>query len=396
MPTGFFSAVEPGAPVRPLLERLRPLVEAEVERYDGRGLTVHAELRAVRGSGGAAEMERFYWSMQGADPTTAWGYGARTLYCRDDPEGLRVHEFPSEPVLSWLDDPDGPLRRDGRAEQVEILRYIPLRRLTYRLLDGAGLPDRVIAKTKRTGGLNRAAVAFLAVNQAAARRPAAPRVPRLLRLEPPRHTLYLEELPGRPLHVAIAGLDLGDAMVHLGGLHRSLQELEVKGLPVRRVADWLRDAREAVDRIAMFVPSAAGRAESIRADLARKAPDDQGLRFCQGDFLPGQILCDPSGWSVIDLDDSRYADPLSDVAAMFVGMPRELRLAAVEAGQARRTYLDAYAARAGEPVDRDRWRWYLTLLQLNELGKRLMKGRVAPGEAEAVLDRLVDLDDGLG
>ena len=101
MPTGFFSAVEPGAPVRPLLERLRPLVEAEVERYDGRGLTVHAELRAVRGSGGAAELERFYWSMQGADPTTAWGYGARTLYCRDDPEGLRVHEFPSEPVLSW-------------------------------------------------------------------------------------------------------------------------------------------------------------------------------------------------------------------------------------------------------------------------------------------------------
>ena len=396
MPSGFFSAVEPGAPVRPLLERLRPFVQAEIDRYDGPAPVVHAELRAVRGAGGGAETERFYWSMQGADPTATWGFAARTLYCRDDVEDLQVHEFPSEPVLSWLDEPDGPLRRDGRAEQVEILRYIPLRRLTYRLFDGAGLPDRVIAKSKRAGGLNRAALAFLAVNQAAGRRPAAPRVPRLLRLEPPRHTLYLEELPGRPLHVAIAGLDLGEAMSELGGLHRSFQELEVKGLPVRRVADWLRDTREAVERIAMFVPSAADRAEAICADLGRTAPDDVRPLFCQGDFLPGQILRDPSGWSVIDLDDSRYADPLSDVAAMYVGMPRELGLAAAEADHARRTYLDAYAARAGQPVDRDRWRWYLTLLQLTELGKRLMKGRVAPGETDAVLDRLADLDDGLG
>lgn len=397
MPAGFFGAVEPEAPAHPLLERLRPVVEAEVERYDGRGITVHAELRAARGAGGGAEMERFYWSMQGADPMAAWGFGARTLYCREDPADLHVHEFPSEPALSWLDHPDGPLRRDGRAEQVEVLRYIPLRRLTYRLFEGTGLPDRVIAKTKRTGGLNRAAVALLAVNQAAGRSSTAPpRVPRLLRLEPPRHTLYLEELPGRPLSLAIAGLDLDEAMAHLGGLHRSLQELEVKGLRVRGVADWLQESRVAVDRIGMFVPSATGRAESIRADLARTAPGDDDLRFCQGDFLPGQILCDPGGWSVIDFDDSRYADPLSDVAAMFIGMPRELGLAAAEAGDARRTYLQAYAARARQPIDRDRWRWYLTLLQLNELGKRLMKGRVAPGETHSVLDGLADLDDGLG
>ena len=399
MPAGFFRAVEADAPVHPLLERLRPVVEAEFVRYDGQAPTVHTELRAARGTDGRVEMERFYWSMQGADALATWGFGARTLFSRGGPAELQVHEFPSDPALSWLDDRDGPLRRDGRAERVEVLRYIPLRRLTFRLLDGLGLPDRVIAKTERTGDLNRAAIAFLAVNKAAGRRsapPRMPRAPRLLRLEPPRHTLYLEELPGRPLPVAVAGLDLGEAMGHLGGLHRSLQELAAKGLPVRLVTDWLGEARKAVDRIAMFVPSAAHRAESIWAELSKRAPDDEGLLFCQGDFLPGQILCDPSGWSVIDLDDSRYADPLSDVAAMYVGMPRELGLGAAEAEHARRTYLDAYAARAGEPIDRDRWRWYLTLLQLNELGKRLMKGRVAPDEPDAVLDRLVDLDDGLG
>jgi aminoglycoside phosphotransferase len=396
MPAGFFRAVEPDAPVISLLDRLRPAVSAEIERYAGADATVHAELRTGRGADGEVEMRRFYWSTQQPDPASPWGFAARTLYCQEDAAGLQVHEFPSEPALPWLADADGPLRRDGRAERVDVLRYIPLRRLTYRLHDGAGLPERVIAKSKRTGGLNRAAVAFLAVNQAAGRRSAAPRVPRLLRLEPPRHALYLEELPGRPLHLAISGLDVTDAMQHLGGLHRSLQELEVKGLPVRRAADWLEEARVAVDRIGLFVPSAAAPAAAVLDDLVRTAPDDDSMLFCQGDFLPGQILCHESGWSVIDLDDSRYADPLSDVAAMYVGMARELGLPDAQAEHARRTYLEAYAARAGEAVDRKRWRWYLTLLQLNELGKRLMKGRVAPGETAAVLDRLTSPDDGLG
>ncbi len=254
--------------------------------------------------------------------------------------------------------------------------------------DGAGLPASVIVKAKGTGGLNRAAIAFLAVNRAAARRATAARVPRLLRLEPPRHALYLEELPGESLNLAIAGLDLTDAMEQLGSLHRDLQVLEVKGLPVRRTADWLRQSREAAEGIGLFVPSVAGRARAVHAELERTAPEDGRMLFCQGDFLPGQVLCHPSGWSVIDFDDSHYADPLSEVAAMYVAMPRELGLAAREAEQARRTYLEAYAARAGEPFDRDRWQWFVALVELTQLAKRLRKGRVAPDEAATVLDRL--------
>ena len=67
---------------------------------------------------------------------------------------------------------------------------------------------------------------------------------------------------------------------------------------------------------------------------------------------------------MIDFDDSRYADPYSDVAAMYVAMPRELGLDGERAEHARRTYLEAYAERAGEPFDPGRWRWFLVLLQL--------------------------------
>lgn len=388
MPAGFFHAVEPEAPVRPLLQRLRPLVETEIERYDDGPVTVHAELRAARGADGGADLERFYWSSQRPDPLSLWGFAARTLHCERDPGTARVHDFPSEPALTWLDAADGPLRRGDRAEHVEVLRYIPTRRLTFRLFDGLGLPERVIVKVKRSGGLQRATNACLAVGRAAHRRPEAPRVPRVLRVEPPRHALYLEELPGRPLPVAVAGLDPGAAMGRLGELHGALQELEVKGLPTRRAADWLADAREAVERVRLFVPSAAGRAAEVGAWLERTAPDDGQLTFCQGDFLPGQVLVHDSGWSVVDLDDSRYADPLSDVADMWLGLSREMGLPAAVVADARRAYLDGYAERAGSPIDRDRWRWYLTVLQLSQLGKRLTKGRVAPGETDAVLDAL--------
>ncbi len=396
MPAGFFPAVEPDAPVRPLLQRLRPLVETEIERYDDGPVTVHAELRAARGADGGADLERFYWSSQRPEPHALWGFAARTLHCADDPDSARVHDFPSEPALTWLDSADGPLRRGDRAEHVEVLRYIPMRRLTFRLLDGLGLPERVIAKVKRSGGLQRATNAFLAVGRAAHRRRDAPRVPRLLRVEPPRHALYLEELPGRPLPVAVAGLDPKAAMARLGELHCALQELEVKGLPTRRAADWLADVREAVERVRLFVPSAAGRAAEVGASLERAAPGDDHLVFCQGDFLPGQVLVHESGWSVVDLDDSRYADPLSDVADMWLGLSREMGLPPAAVADARREYLGAYADRAGTPIDRDRWRWYLTVLQLNQLGKRLTKGRVAPGETDAVLDVLGSGGDGLG
>jgi Ser/Thr protein kinase RdoA (MazF antagonist) len=394
MPTGFFPAVERQSPVVPLLERLRPAVEAELERHGSADATVHAELRTARTAGGELAMRRFYWSTQRAEPSSPWGFAARTLVCDDDAAALRVHEFPSDPALPWLGEDPGPLRLAGTQEHVEVLRYIPLRRLTFRLHDGAGLPPRVIAKAKRASGLNRAATAFLAVHLAAnKRRSDAPTVPRLLRLEPPRHVLYLEELPGRTLDVAIGTLDLVPAMEQLGTLHRSLQELEVRGLTARRTAgDWLDDARSATSQIGLFVPSAARRAAEVHAGLVRNAPADERLLFCQGDFLPGQVLHHPSRWSVIDFDDSRYADPLSEVAAMYAAMPRELHLGPAAAEKAQRAYLRAYAARAGEPIDEARWRWYLALLQLTELGKRLMKGRVAPEETHAVLDRLTQPD----
>jgi aminoglycoside phosphotransferase len=298
--------------------------------------------------------------------------------------------FPAEPALTWLADANGPLRSVGDGARIEVLRYIPLRRLTCRVHDGDRLPPAAIAKIKRPGGLDRAARAFAAVQDAADRSPSATlTLPRLLRVDAEQHVLYLEQLPGEPLNLAVARLDLATAMAQLGALHRQLQELDVRGLGTRLgTADWVEDARQAATQIGLFVPSAMRTAERVFANLARTAPEGAPVLYSQGDFLPGQVLCHPDGWSVIDLDDSRYADPLSEVAAMYVGLARELAMTPERTELARQTYLEAYARHSGERFDRRRFEWFVVLVELRELGKRLVKGRASADEVASVLERL--------
>ena len=139
MVSGFFPGRRADAPVHSMLQELLPAVLAEADLGSDVDTRVQAELRVGLSANGDIERRRFYWSSQHPDPQSPLGFGARTLHC-DGTDAPRVYAFPSEPVLSWLDDADGPLRSDGRLAHVEVLRYIPLRRLTFRLHDAAGLP----------------------------------------------------------------------------------------------------------------------------------------------------------------------------------------------------------------------------------------------------------------
>jgi aminoglycoside phosphotransferase len=390
-PAAFYPAVEPGSAADALLRRLEAAVDLEQEDRGGQDATVQTELRVLRRPGGDLAFRRFYWSLQRDDPTSPTGFRATTVYCDAKDTTPRVFSFPDDPVLTGLAAADGPLHTQGDAARVQVLRYIPLRRLTFRVRGGEDLPESAVAKVKRAGsGFLMSAEALRAVGAAVAdRRSGDLRVPRLLRLDGSRQVLYLEDLPGEPLDVAFRGLGPTAAMERLGALHRDLHELDVRGLrPHRGVADWVQDVRRAADQIGIFVGSSAGVARDLVTRLERDTPEEAAPRYCQGDFVPGQVLCDPGGWSVIDLDDSRWADPLSEVAGLYVALPRDLGLSPGPAEQARRTYLEAYARRSGERFDAARWTWFVRVVELCELAKRLVKGRAFPGETAAALERL--------
>ena len=96
------------------------------------------------------------------DPQAALGFTARTLY-DDHRLAATVHDFPDEPTMRWLADRDGALKGDSDSAHGQVLRYIPLRRVTFRADDVAGLPARVIAKTQTRSSLLRATRVLLAV-----------------------------------------------------------------------------------------------------------------------------------------------------------------------------------------------------------------------------------------
>ena len=252
--------------------------------------------------------------------------------------------------MTWLREPTGPLWSWGEPARLRILRYIPLRRVTFLLEGAAGLPPRVIAKTKRESSLVRAAETLGAAHAAAGRSAAGEFVvPRPLGLDLERRVLLLEEVPGEALGSVFDPAD-GDATLRrLGAVHRGVHELDVPGVPVLATADWVEAAAKAAEQITALAPSVA---EAVRrcsgGSRPPRPPDAPNGAFCQGDFVPSQILCDPTGWAVLDLDDGHVTDPHAEVAALHVALPRELRLPAGTAtDEARAAYLEGYQERAG-------------------------------------------------
>lgn len=392
-----FPAVEPASTVFAELRALRQAISGDPRLIPDGDARVRAELLPRRHRDDGAEIERFYWSVQRQAPEATLGFTARTLYADHRLAVPTVHDFPDEPVLKWLAGSDGLLGGDGSGTRVQVLRYVPLRRVTFLAEDVEGLPARVIAKTQRRSSLLRATRVLLAVRRAARRANLDSfAVPRPIRLDAARQLLYLEELPGVPLSQEFERLGATEAMSRLGAIHRTLHELDVfvPGAAVepgtRDRSDRLRATAVATTRMAVLLPSLRQRMAELYDELVRTVPDSGSrgeLAFCQGDFVPSQILCDPSGWSVLDLDDGHYGDPWAEVAALYLALPRELSLKDDGlAGAARGAYLRAYIERAGHAPDPATWRWHLLVAQLLHLARRQVKGRSAPGDAELMLD----------
>jgi aminoglycoside phosphotransferase len=387
-----FPAVEPSSAVYDPLQPLRDLIAGDPGLAVGQGASVRAEVLPGRTREGGWGLRRCYWSVQRPDPAAVFGFRARTLFWDGRTAEARIVDFPAEPAMDWLVTADGALSSHGEQARLRILRYIPLRRVTFLLEGGPGLPPRVIAKTKRAKSIVRATRALVSARRAAERAGVDTfRVPQPLRLDAHRRLLYLAELPGLALPEVLAAgeLDRTPALHRLGRVHREVHELGVTRVRVRRNEDWLAMTAAAADQIGALTPSVRREAAALVARLARTMPDDADLVFCQGDFVPSQILCDPSGWAVLDFDDSHHADPHAEVTALFVALGRELpHDSPAAAAAARRAYLAGYVERAGRPLDPARWRWFASVAHVRYLARRLVKGRALPGEAGTVLDEI--------
>lgn len=395
-------------PWHPVIEAIRAEVRArECAPADPRQsfaeAQIHAEIKGVRLADGGWRLDRSYWSEQFRAPGLAFGFHAQTLNV--DADGSRRWLiWPEDPYLrdaaQWLRQLDAP-------HQVQVLRYVPLRRLTFRLSADDG--STIIGKLKRRSRY-REAYALLETTAAAAGSNAGPvggprfRVAKPLRIDP-QFPLYFQE--------ALPGVDLADRMdppqhawlEHVGGLHAQVNALPTEGLPHISSDRWQTQALSDLNWIGWLLPERREQLSLLASALSELLEEETGPgRFCHGDLVCSQFLArDTVGdtWGITDFDLAHRGDFCRDMAIFMASLaydvPALRRAEEAPAGGApleelTEAYLDGYARAAPWLRGADeRLRRCRIQAELHYLGLMLKKDRYHPLAFERRMQRALRL-----
>jgi aminoglycoside phosphotransferase (APT) family kinase protein len=336
--------------------------------------TVHADVRLEPSTSGVRATS-LYWSIQ---RRAACGFVASTLTSSRDDREIKWLEFPADPRLPAL----APYLH--RNADVDVLRYIPLRRATLgiRTRSGYGL----VAKVKRASRFRDAWHTLHIVERQVTAGRVSFRVPRALGLDETR-CLYLQEaMPGVTL-AALLDEHSGPALLgRLGELHAELHALPARGLPLRDSTALVHEAASNAAAIVYMLPALHDRVAELLGAMTRALPP-AAYGFCHGDPDCGQVLVDGDRWSLIDFDSAHAGDAGRDVAMLLASLdyhvPRFRTLledgsdtAAHAIDRARDAYLETYCARA--PRVRSHLAWHRACAELYYLALVLRKDRYHP------------------
>jgi hypothetical protein len=392
-----FAWVAPDHPWHPEVAGLRASIRAHGAL--AAGAQVQAELKGAPAAEGRWRLERAYWSRQQRDPRAPRGVRAQTLtadFPAAGPARVDWLQLPEDPRLSaaaqWLVH-----RPPGDA--VRILRYVPLRRLTFLRTDAQG--RSCIGKFKRR---SRFAEAFelLATVEAAVRQLQAEagfelgfRVAAPLAVEAGNALYFQSRLAGSDLAGRMGAADALAWMRGVGRRQQQLQRLDTRSLPVRGPEHQLAQARSDLAWIAWMRPELAESLGALAAAVeAMPAWHDGAAGFCHGDLVCSQFLvpdggpADPAAWGLTDFDLCHRGDPCRDLAILLASLDEDVALradeGADEAGaeclaEACLEGVRGEAARWGQPPpDPRRLRWQRLCAELYYLGLMLKKDRYRP------------------
>jgi aminoglycoside phosphotransferase (APT) family kinase protein len=391
-----FRFIEPAHPFGPATARFADMVDAAPWPDDmrerlaaGESPVVHAEIKGTPAGG----LERFYWSCQLRHRSGARQFRALTLYYARTMRNPEWLTFPDDPYLLGL----GMYLGDGRSRPIDVMRYVPLRRLAFRVAGEDGTP--IVGKFKRTSRLAESYERLCAVARASAsaRVSFAVAAPRGLDRE---HSLFFQEdRPGQDLASTLDEENHAALLRQAGVVHAELHTIEV---PAETAGTWrLRAYVDAVHDdlawIAFMLPARAAVLVDIAALLSRTLPRDEraSYRCCHGDFACGQLLVAPGRWSVIDFDLCRYADPYHEIAMMCASLPHDVPLfrdaGPRELAAATSAYVAGYEARTGQRLEPRRLLWYRLCAEIYYAALMLKKDWFRPEAFARAIARIGDL-----
>src|SRR5438105_5207968 len=208
-------------------------------------------------------------------------FHAVSLFYSTKTGGLRYYVFPQDPHLPLIPSPES-------GNQADVLRYIPRRRLTFRMVRPNGAA--VIGKCVRTREIAGLCARLNEVHLAVSRSASTFSVPAAIHRD--AGAFYQQLLPGREL-TGILDQDNFPALFHtVGTIHRDLHGLAIADAAIWDFEQFLREVQLAIRWISFFRPDRQAFLEQAGQLLWRQTPrvDLRQYVFCHGDFSCSQIL----------------------------------------------------------------------------------------------------------
>jgi aminoglycoside phosphotransferase (APT) family kinase protein len=390
-----FSFVKEGHSFNPELERLRSFLAERAESGDlareAEGAVTHAEIKGVRNGDGSWRLDRFYWCRQYEDPRRTPPFRARTLLYlarRGQPE---LYEFPHDSYLTAMAAYFSAGQTCGEPiGDVKVLRYVPLRRLTFRVTLGSSR-RAVIGKFKRPSKLHESYDRLVSIHRSVQAAGVSFAVAAPLGVDEAAAAFYQEFMPGEVLASAVTLENHLALMAHLGTVHGELHQVEVTGVPAWSLCDYCDTLQHDVDWIAFLVPDAEVLLRRVWERLRRCAPEARvdGLRLCHGDFVPSQLLIGGPRTVVTDFDIGHLGDPRLEMGNLLASLKYDVPLfskafettpdaAAGLMRDAESAYLHGYRETARTSVDPRHLLWFRTCAEIHYLSLMLKKDWYRP------------------
>lgn len=363
-----FPFIDDGHPFSADVERFRSQLRvAGQPQLDGRRVVL-SEIRGRRLDGGGFVLDRCYCSMQHWSGV-GYEFDATSWYYRaGDVDSPRIYHFPDEPYLTALapylasrdlDRPDGGL---------DVLRYVPLRRFTFRAPRRDRTGGAEIGKFKRPSRLHESYGRTTAV-AAAVRSTAssfAVATPAGLDVE---HAIYFQD--------DIAGTDLATAAEGdpraLEVTAQVLAAFHAVPSPTLTMLDESRfhnSLGRDLEWITFHAPALADVVDRATRAL-RDPPALESSVLAHGDFVPSHVLRGDHQLTVIDLDLAHRGDRYRDVAIMLASLPIDAPAASTETT----AMIDAYEERAGLHLEPRRLAWHRVAAEAYYLALAFTKDR---------------------
>ena len=356
-----------GHPFHCDIERLRDQLGAvAVPLSSGRNV-VSSEIRGRRLDGGGFALDRFYCSMQHWSDGVE-GFDASSLYFDSRDTAPRCYRFPDEPYLVTLAPYLSSRGLDRPEGRLEVLRYVPLRRFTFRAPRHDCNSGYEIGKFKRRSRLHESYQRMTAVATAVQSTTAGFAVPAPAGVDPDHSIYFQDDVTGIDLATAAAG----DRQVLELSAHvlAAFHSVTPPALPALDKESFHTGIARDLEWIGFHAPALGDLVDRAARALANPPPLESSV-LAHGDFVPSHVLRHGDALTVIDLDLAHVGDRYREVAMMLASLPIDTPSVQPDTS----AIIAAYEQRAGHRLEPRRLAWHRLAAEAYYLALAFSKDR---------------------